>query len=93
MARMELGIALSRAGRGEQALQELRHAVALKPDLPGAWRALGDHLSAMGDGAGADAAYNSHIRYSITDPRLLAAGVGPLRGAHCPRPRPCFART
>ena len=79
-ARMELGIALSRAGRGEQALQELRRAVSLKPDLPGAWRALGDHLSAMGDSAGADAAYNSHIRYSITDSRLLAAGSALCEG-------------
>jgi predicted Zn-dependent protease len=42
----ELGLALGRAGRGADAVAALRRAVALKPDLPQAWRALGDHLPA-----------------------------------------------
>lgn len=73
MAHLELGIALGRARRGDEALKALRRAVALKPDLPQAWLALGDHLAALDDAAGADAAYASHIKYSTRDPGLLAA--------------------
>src|SRR5688500_12663051 len=71
----ELGLALGRAGRGEEAVAALRRAVALKPDLPQAWRALGDHLTAIGDTDAADAAYASHIRFSTRDPQLLAAAT------------------
>ena len=74
-AQAELGIALGRARRGDEAVAALRRAVALKPDLPQAWRALGDHLAAMGDAAAADAAYTAHIRYSTHDPGLLAAAT------------------
>ena len=70
-AHYELGLALGNAGQGDAAVAALRRAVALKPDLPDAWRTLGDHLSVTGDSAGADAAYARHIRYSTTDPRLL----------------------
>ncbi|KAF1706124.1 tetratricopeptide repeat-containing sulfotransferase family protein [Pseudoxanthomonas sacheonensis] len=73
MAQLELGIALGRAKQGDEAVAALRRAVKLKPDLPQAWLALGDHLMAMDDAEGADAAYASHIRYSTRDPRLLAA--------------------
>lgn len=68
---LELGLALGAARRGESAVAALRRAVRLKPDLPDAWRALGDHLTLMGDAAGADAAYARHIRHSTRDPRLL----------------------
>ena len=74
-AHHEHGLALAAAGRGEDAVAALRHAVALKPDMPDAWRALADHLAAMGDAAGADAANAQHIRFSSRDPRLLEAGV------------------
>jgi len=67
----ELGLALGDSGRGEAAVAALRRAVALKPDMPDAWRALGDHLTAMGDADGADAAYARHIQSSTKDPRLL----------------------
>ncbi|HEV7631485.1 MAG TPA: sulfotransferase [Steroidobacteraceae bacterium] len=70
----ELGLALAFAGRGEEAVAALRRAVAIKPDLGAAWLALGDHLTAMGESLGADAAYAEHIRHSSQDPRLLAAG-------------------
>jgi len=73
LAHFELGIALGRAGRGEEAVAALRRAVALKPELPQAWLALGDQLTAVGDAEGADAAYAFHIRYSTRDPLLLAA--------------------
>ena len=71
----DLGLALGRRGRGQEAIQALRRAVALKPDLPQAWRALGDHLMAAGEQGDADAAYASHVRYSTRDPRLLSAAV------------------
>lgn len=74
-AHLELGLALGRAGRGEQAVAALQRAVALNPELPSAWRALGDHRAAMGDSAGADAAYANHIRYSTRDPALLTAAT------------------
>ncbi len=74
-AQLELGIALGRAGRGEEALKALRHAVSLKPDLPRAWLALGDHLSATGDAQSADEAYGWHIKYSNRDPALLHAAA------------------
>jgi tetratricopeptide (TPR) repeat protein len=72
---LELGLALGRAGRGEQAVDALQRAVSLNPELPSAWRALGDHRAAMGAGAGADAAYANHIRYSTRDPALLTAAT------------------
>jgi Flp pilus assembly protein TadD len=75
MAHLELGIALGRVGRGEEAVVALRRAVALKPDLPQAWLALGDHLTATGDAVGADAAYANHIRFSTRDPKLLTAAA------------------
>ena len=62
MAHLDLGLALGRGGRGQEAINALRHAVALKPDLPQAWRALGDHLMAAGEQDAADAAYTNHVR-------------------------------
>src|SRR5262249_36598077 len=35
--------------------------------------ALADHLAAVGDQAGADAAHASHLRHSVRDPALMAA--------------------
>jgi tetratricopeptide (TPR) repeat protein len=75
LAHLELGIALGRVGRGEHAVKALQRAVALKPDLPQAWLALGDHLSAMGDAQAADAAYSNHIKFSTRDPELLTAAA------------------
>jgi tetratricopeptide (TPR) repeat protein len=74
-AQYELGLALGDAGRGEAAVIALRRAVTLAPGLAEAWRTLADHLSAMGDLAGADAAHAQHIRLSARDPRLLEAGA------------------
>src|SRR3990170_6974089 len=74
-AHYELGLALGADRKGEEAVQALRRAVELKPDLPDAWRTLADHLTAAGDTQGADDAYAQHIRYSTRDPRLLEAGV------------------
>ena len=70
---LELGIALGRGGRGDAAVAALRRAVELKPELPRAWLALGDHLTAVGDAQGADAAYAAHLVHSVRDPDLLRA--------------------
>jgi tetratricopeptide (TPR) repeat protein len=75
MIHFELGLALGRCGRGQEAIQALHRALALKPDLPQAWRALGDHLMAAGEQDAADEAYASHVRHSTRDPRLLTAAV------------------
>jgi tetratricopeptide (TPR) repeat protein len=72
-AQMELGLALGRAGL--DGTSALRRAVELKPDLPQAWRALGDLLLAAGDFDGADSAYSAHVRHSIRDPQLLDAAM------------------
>jgi predicted Zn-dependent protease len=75
MVHLDLGLALGRDGRGQEAIDALRRAVALKPDLPQAWRVLGDHLMAAGEQDAADAAYASHVRHSTRDPRLLDAAI------------------
>jgi len=75
MVHLDLGLALGRSSRGQEAIDALRRAVALKPDLPQAWRVLGDHLMAAGEQEAADAAYASHVRHSTHDPRLLDAAI------------------
>jgi Flp pilus assembly protein TadD len=75
LAHYEWGVALGQAEQSDAAILALRRAVALKPDMPDAWRALGDQLTATGDSAGADAAYSQHIRASTKDPRLLTAAA------------------
>jgi tetratricopeptide (TPR) repeat protein len=74
-AHYELGLTFGADGKGDAAVTALRRAVQLKPDLGDAWRALGDHLTGMGDSQGADEAYARHIRYSSQNPRLLEAGA------------------
>jgi len=72
-AHYELGLTFGARRNGESAVAALRRAVSLKPDMPDAWRALGDHLTAIGDASGADDAYAQHIKFSTRDPRLLQA--------------------
>src|SRR5450631_2184628 len=79
-AHYEWGVALGDAGRPEAALAALRRAVAVKPDLPDAWRAIGDHLILSGDAPGADAAYANHIKASTRDPRLLVPALALVEG-------------
>ena len=79
-AQFELALACADLGRGDAAIEALRRAVALKPDLADAWRALGDHLIAIGDTAGADAAYANQIKASTRDPRLLAPAAALQEG-------------
>lgn len=72
-AQYELGLAQALAGDADAAVAALRLAVERNPDWADAWRALADQLFALGDGAGADAAYARQIRAATRDPRLLAA--------------------
>jgi tetratricopeptide (TPR) repeat protein len=67
--------ALTQAALGDPAgaIASLRHALALKPSLAQAWRALGDLHMLAGEPAVADAAYAEHIRHSVHDPALLEA--------------------
>ncbi|HUQ11762.1 MAG TPA: sulfotransferase [Steroidobacteraceae bacterium] len=69
------GLAFGRMGRGEDAIASLRRAVALKPALPDAWRALGDHYTALEMREAADGAYAESIRHSTRDPRLMGAAL------------------
>jgi predicted Zn-dependent protease len=69
----EYGQTLLEAGQNPEAVAAVRRALELKPDLPDAWRVLGDALRASGDAAGADAAFASHIRAATRDPKLIAA--------------------
>jgi tetratricopeptide (TPR) repeat protein len=71
-AQYELGLTLGASGKGDAAIETLRRAVALKPDMSDAWLALADHLAGAGDAEGADAAYARHIKAATRDPRLLA---------------------
>lgn len=74
-AHHEYGIALGRIGRGKDAVIALRRAVALKPDLPQAWLALGNHLTAIGDMEAASEAYTRHVQHSTRDPDLMHAAA------------------
>lgn len=76
----EWGLALIQAGRPNEAIAALRRAVALQPDLPQAWRLLGDQLHAMGEVEAAGEAYVNHVRHGANDPRLLAAGAALAAG-------------
>lgn len=80
LAQLDLGLALGRLGRGDESLAALKHAVALDPRLPQAWLALGDHLAAIDDTAGAEAAYLAHVRASANDPALMQAAAALAEG-------------
>ncbi len=73
-AHADLGAALARLGRTDEAVAALRHATTLQPGLPDAWLALADALRANGDADGADAACLQHVRHAAKEPRLLAIG-------------------
>ncbi|MDX1500456.1 MAG: tetratricopeptide repeat protein, partial [Woeseiaceae bacterium] len=66
----ERALALGAAGRGNDAIEALRRTVQLKPGHTEAWRVLADHLLAIGDTAGGDAAYARHVQNSTRDPVL-----------------------
>ena len=47
----------------------------LKPELPDAWRALGDHYTALEMREAADEAYAQSMRHSTRDPKLMGAAL------------------
>ncbi len=75
VAHYELGLSLGADRKGEAAVAALRRAVQLKPEMGDAWRALGDHLTAIGDTQAADEAYAQQIRFSSRNPRLMEAAA------------------
>jgi tetratricopeptide (TPR) repeat protein len=79
-AHYERGLALGDLRQPSAALAALKRAVQLKPNMPDAWRAIGDYLTVSGDSAGADTAYAQHIKASTQDPKLLAAASALAEG-------------
>lgn len=79
-AHWQLGLACVQAQETDAAIAALRRAVALKPDLPDAWRLLADQLTLAGDVVAADEAYARHIRHSTRDPRLLRPATALCEG-------------
>ena len=75
----EYGLALGAVGRGDEAIRALQRAVSLQPDHAGAWRALGDHLLAIGDHEGGDAAYARHIQSSAHHPDVRHAALAMVK--------------
>ena len=69
------GLALGRLGKGDEAIQALRRSVHFKPEQPDAWRALGDHYSALDMRDAADEAFAQHLRHSTRDPKLVPAAL------------------
>lgn len=77
---LELALTCHRRGRHPQAIDALRAALALDPQLPQAWRMLSDLLRAEGDDAGAARAMLEHVRHGVRDPRLLQAAQALAEG-------------
>jgi len=75
LAFYELGLTVGERGDHKAAAVAFRRSVALKPDVPDAWRSLGDELTMSGDLEGADSAYANQIKTSTRDPRLMTAAA------------------
>ena len=71
----ELGLCLGAAGRGNDAIAALRRAIAIDGNHAGAWRSLGDQLSAANDMKAAELAYEKHLSLSTRHPELLDAAA------------------
>jgi len=71
----EFGMCLGAAGRGDEAIDVLQRAVEIDPAHAGAWRTLGDQLSAAGRTADAEDAYEHHLTLATRHPELRNAAV------------------
>jgi Flp pilus assembly protein TadD len=71
----EFGMCLGAAGRGDEAIDVLQRAVEIDPAHAGAWRTLGDQLSAAGRTADAEDAYERHLSLSTRHPELRNAAA------------------
>src|SRR3954454_12484080 len=67
----ELGCLLGRLGRTTEAVERFSRAVALEPDHPLAWRALGDQLARNDDRRRASEAYARHLRLSLKELKFI----------------------
>ena len=65
-------------GRGDEAIENLRKAVAIEPKHTGAWQSLGHQLAVAGDEEGSSQAFQRHFELSTPHPELVEA-VGLLR--------------
>lgn len=74
----EVGVSLGLAGRRKEAVDWLRRAVQLKVDIGDAWRLIAEHLLALGDPAGADAAHADLLVAATRDERLAAPATALL---------------
>ncbi|CAN5118807.1 tetratricopeptide repeat-containing sulfotransferase family protein [soil metagenome] len=81
VAQFELGLALGRAGRREDAVHAFKRAVSLQPDLPLAWLRLADQLRETGDASGAAHAYLQHLKHAVRDPVLMHAAAALSEGS------------
>jgi tetratricopeptide (TPR) repeat protein len=77
---LTLGLARAGLGQHRDAAAALKRAAELDPASSAAWRALGDQLTILEDGPGADAAYAQAIRASVRDPRLMDAARALVEG-------------
>ena len=67
----ELGMLLGRLGLPKEAIERLSRAVALEPNHPTAWRALGNQLALSRDKRGSSEAYLRHLQLSLRELKLL----------------------
>jgi tetratricopeptide (TPR) repeat protein len=74
-AHFERALVLAGVDRGDEAIAALREVVRLNPQHTEAWRVLADHLMAIGDSEGGDAAYVRHIQSSTHNPHLQQAAA------------------
>jgi tetratricopeptide (TPR) repeat protein len=71
----EWGMVLAAMGEEERAVQAWRHATRLAPGFTAAWRAMGDALMILGDGAQAGPAYAQAARAGNRNPALAPAAT------------------
>ena len=60
-------------GRGDDAIETLRKAVAIDPKHAGAWQSLGHQLAVAGDEKGSRHAFQRHFELSTPHPELVEA--------------------
>lgn len=69
----EYALCLGAAGKGDESIAVLKQVLQLEPEHAAAWRSLGDQLSASGDTAGSEDAYDKHLAASTRHPELIEA--------------------
>ena len=69
----ELGATLVALGKTAEAIAVLRRTTTLNPDLPEAWRVLGEQLFREGEAIAAEEAFAQQFRASVRNPALKNA--------------------